>query len=197
MDDTLLINKIKQGDRSAFNELYGNYWALLVNYAGLFVDDSATEDIVQELFVKIWMGRDNLRESGSLRSYLLRSVYNASMNRLRHEKHRLDFRTWASQQVEEGCYAYYDPDKSDVITRLYATEVRQQIEEAINSLPPKCREVFRMSHIDGMSNREIGENLGLSLSTVENHINHALKCLRAILGPRKMLILLTFYMMSR
>lgn len=68
---------------------------------------------------------------------------------------------------------------------------------AIESLSPKCREVFRMSHIEGLSNREISEQLGITLSTVENHIYNALKQLRQKLSHYKMLIFLTMYILGK
>lgn len=68
MEDSTLIARVKAGDRNAFNELYGLYWASLVNYAGLFVGDDGAEDVVQDVFVRIWLHRDNLRDDGSLRA---------------------------------------------------------------------------------------------------------------------------------
>jgi len=72
-----------------------------------------------------------------------------------------------------------------------------QIDAAVESLSPKCREVFRMSHIEGLSNREISKRLGITISTVENHIYNALKQLRQKLSHYKMLILLTMYILGR
>ena len=80
VEDSTLIARVKAGDRGAFNELYGIYWASLVNYAGLFVGDDGAEDVVQDVFVRVWLHRDNLRDDGTLQGYLLRSVYHASLN---------------------------------------------------------------------------------------------------------------------
>lgn len=71
MEDSTLIARVKAGDRGAFNELYGIYWASLVNYAGLFVGDDGAEDVVQDVFVRVWLHRDNLRDDGTLQGYLL------------------------------------------------------------------------------------------------------------------------------
>lgn len=83
VEDSTLIARVKAGDRGAFNELYGIYWASLVNYAGLFVGDDGAEDVVQDVFVRVWLHRDNLRDDGTLQGYLLRSVYHASLNALK------------------------------------------------------------------------------------------------------------------
>ncbi len=81
----------------------------------------------------------------------------------------------------EGC----DPDRNPVIVKLMDNELRDTLTEAIGSLPPKSREVFIMSYLDDMSNKEISAKLGISLSTVENHIYKALKLLRSSLSDEK------------
>ena len=183
VEDSTLIARVKAGDRGAFNELYGIYWASLVNYAGLFVGDDGAEP--------------HAHEDGTLQGYLLRSVYHASLNALKKGANATAYRSWVTQQIEQSCYAHYDPDDSEVIRKLYSQEIAGQIDAAVESLSPKCREVFRMSHIEGLSNREISERLGITLSTVENHIYNALKQLRQKLSHYKMLILLTMYILGR
>ena len=66
-EESILIERLKKGERTAFNELYGIFWAPLVNYAELIVGDENADDVVQEVFVRIWVGRDKLRNDGSLR----------------------------------------------------------------------------------------------------------------------------------
>ena len=73
-EESILIERLKKGERTAFNELYGIFWAPLVNYAELIVGDENADDVVQEVFVRIWIGRDKLRNDGSLRGYLLRAI---------------------------------------------------------------------------------------------------------------------------
>ena len=73
-EESILIERLKKGERTAFNELYGIFWAPLVNYAELIVGDENADDVVQEVFVRIWIGRDKLRNDGSLRGYLLRAA---------------------------------------------------------------------------------------------------------------------------
>ena len=140
---------------------------------------------------------ETLRDDGTLQGYLLRSVYHASLNALKKGANATAYRSWVAQQIEQSCYAHYDPDDSEVIRKLYSQEIAGQIDAAVESLSPKCREVFRMSHIEGLSNREISERLGITLSTVENHIYNALKQLRQKLSHYKMLILLTMYILGR
>ena len=78
VEDSTLIARVKAGDRGAFNELYGIYWASLVNYAGLFVGDDGAEDVVQDVFVRVWLHRDNLRDDGTLQRHGLPVVGGAA-----------------------------------------------------------------------------------------------------------------------
>lgn len=84
----------------------------------------------------------------------------------------------------EGC----DPDRNPVIVKLMDNELRDTLTAAIDSLPPKSREVFIMSYLDDMSNKEISAKLCISLSTVENHIYKALKLLRSSLSDEKSML---------
>ena len=187
-EESILIERLKKGERTAFNELYGIFWAPLVNYAELIVGDENADDVVQEVFVRIWIGRDKLRNDGSLRGYLLRAVYRTALNVLRSQ---------TKLQIEQQLCTYYDPDENEIIRNLYARQIADELDAVVETLSPKCREVFRMSHFEGLSNREISERLNISVSTVENHINNALRQLRGKLGHLKMFLLLTIYILGQ
>ena len=198
VQDELLIEQLNQKQVGAFKILFDRFYRYLVLYAMKWVErQEIAEDVVQDVFVRVWLHRDNLRDDGTLQGYLLRSVYHASLNALKKGANATTYRSWVAQQIEQSCYAHYDPDDSEVIRTLYSQEIAGQIDAAVESLSPKCREVFRMSHIEGLSNREISERLGITLSTVENHIYNALKQLRQKLSHYKMLILLTIYILGR
>ena len=198
VQDELLIEQLNQKQVGAFKILFDRFYRYLVLYAMKWVErQEIAEDVVQDVFVRVWLHRDNLRDDGTLQGYLLRSAYHASLNALKKGANATAYRSWVAQQIEQSCYAHYDPDDSEVIRKLYSQEIAGQIDAAVESLSPKCREVFRMSHIEGLSNREISERLGITLSTVENHIYNALKQLRQKLSHYKMLILLTMYILGR
>ena len=197
MEPAELISAIRAGSREAFDEMCGRYYAPLTAYARLFLNGNWAQDVVQDVFVNVWVRREALDPGQSLYGYLLRSVYHASLNALKKGANATAYRSWVAQQIEQSCYAHYDPDNSEIIRKLYSQEVAGEIDAAIESLSPKCREVFRMSHIEGLSNREISEQLGITLSTVENHIYNALKQLRQKLSHYKMLIFLTMYILGK
>lgn len=175
---TSLIERVRKGDRIAFNELYRQYYLSLRLYAELLLDEEESEDVVQDVFLNVWLRKEGLDDSQSLQGYLLRSVYNSSLNILKKKGRSNDYRSIYEQEIEEIGYKYYDPDANDVIRKLYNQDLRAEINAAINSLPIRCREVFTLSYLHDMTSKEISLQLGISLSTVDNHIYSALKLLR-------------------
>lgn len=180
-----LLAKVKQGDRLAFNELYKQYYLSSRAYAQLLLDPEEAENVIQDVFINIWLRREGLDDSLSFQGYLLRSVYNTSLNVLKKRSRLNEYKSSLEQEIAETGYNYYDPDANDVIQRLYNQELRAEIDAAIESLPPRCREVFSLSYIQDIPSKEISERLGISLSTVDNHIYTALKLLREKLGRYK------------
>ena len=190
MDDyTSLICEIKSGSRTAFNTLYRIHYPGLLAYAELFLDEGGAEDVVQDVFLNVWINRDNLNDSSSLKGYLLRSVYNTSLNYLKKEKYARKYSSEYQQQIEELGYLFYDPESNETIQKLYSKDLHKEIQAAIDALPPKCREVFSLSYLGELSNKEIAQQLGISVSTVENHIHSALIQLRIKLGAYKTVLL--------
>ncbi|WP_165155289.1 RNA polymerase sigma-70 factor [Parabacteroides sp. ZJ-118] len=173
-----LVERIRKGDRIAFNELYRQYYLSLRSYAELFLDEEESEDVVQDVFLNVWLRKERLDDSQSLQGYLLRSVYNSSLNVLKKKGRSNDYQSMYELEIEEIGYKYYDPDANDVIRKLYNQDLRAEINAAINSLPARCREVFTLSYLHDMPSKEISLQLGISLSTVNNHIYSALKLLR-------------------
>ncbi|WP_295939773.1 RNA polymerase sigma-70 factor [uncultured Alistipes sp.] len=191
MENLPLITRVRKGDRKAFDELCNRYYAMLVSYARLFLKDDWAEDVVQDVFYNVWQRRETLDDSNSLYKYLLRSVYNRSLNYLEKNKRATDYRSYYQNRIAAMGSSYYAPDSSPIIKKLYTDDLRASLDAAIESLPPKCREVFRLSYIEDLSNREISERLGISQSTVENHMYSALKQLRQKLSKEQLLLLLS------
>ncbi|AWO00370.1 RNA polymerase sigma-70 factor [Chitinophaga alhagiae] len=157
-------------DISAFNKLFAEHYPALRAYAAFLTENTTAEDIVQEVFLNAWENRNTISIHTSAKAYLFKAVYNRSLNHHRNGKNK--------HPLTEADLLRSDPDKNHVIQQLYVNEIRAVLEEAISSLPDKCREVFKLSYLDTMKNKEISEQLGISVSTVEKHINHALKALR-------------------
>lgn len=173
-----LVKRVQEGDRTAFNELYRQHYLSLRSYAGLLVGEEEAEDIVQDVFLNVWIHRENLDDSLSFRGYLLRAAYNSALNVLKKKNYSDDYCSACEKEIREMGYRYYDPDNSEVIQRLYNRDLHREIHAAIDNLPTRCREVFSLSYLQGIPSKEISRQLGISLSTVENHIYAALKLLR-------------------
>ncbi len=184
------IRRIRQGDRKAFDFLCKEYYAAFISYARLFLPTDGAEDVVQDVLLNIWRGREKLMEDSSLQNYILRSIYNRAMNRLSKDRSAADYRQWYRLSIASLTSFYCDPENNDSIRRLYSKDLRNKIDSAVMSLPPKCREVFRLSYIEHKSTKEIATELGISTSTVSNHIHNALMILRESLGAALMVLLL-------
>ena len=136
------------------------------------------EDVVQDVFFNIWKNRHRISTDDPLYKYLLKAVYNRAINYIWKHKRDTEYRSWYGSQIDRMVFDYYDPDKNPILAKIYDNDMRQQLRQAVDELPDKRREIFRMRFFENMSNKEIGERLGLTVSTVENHMYLALKNLR-------------------
>lgn len=173
-DDKNLLQQIRAGDERAFRFLYESYYPRLRGYAARFVaDEEAVRDIVQESFLKFWERRE-LIEAVSLSSLLFAMVRNACINYLKHlqlsEQCSLDYLDDA-----QGSEALYNWDFGlGPEQELLYKELQQQVALVMESLPARCREVFRLSRFQHKKNREIAALLHISTTAVEKHIAKAL-----------------------
>ena len=166
------------GDKKSFDELFIALYPRLTAYATLFVETDVAKDVVQELFVYLWEHLGKLVIHNSLEAYLFKSVYQRCLNQIRQRKMRDVYH----RQVEERLLAIeqqaFDTEMNDPVRQLFLSELKHDMRQAISELPERCREVFMMSYIYQLKNREIAEILNISVNTVENHITNALKTLR-------------------
>lgn len=186
LPDDGLISLLKQDDEKAFAALYDRYWDKIYTVAchRLKIPEQA-EEIVQDIFVKLWEHRATLQLRHSLSTYLAVAVKYRVINFLDHlysVRNRMAELPDYSQQMSSS------PEEL-----FFEQELRDQIEATVKRLPEKCQMIFRMSREQGMSNKEIAHELSISESTVENHINRALKDVRSnfsIIVPFAIMVLL-------
>ena len=160
----------------------------MLSYAKLFMKDEWAEDVVQDVFFNVWQNREKLDENGNIAGYLIKSVYNRSMNYLQKSKRSDEYRIWANDYIESLSTTYLSAEYNPTIKKLFNSDLKETLDSAISQLPAKCREVFRLSYIENCTNKEISQKLGISVSTVENHMYLALKKLRSILSDERLLI---------
>ncbi|RZL20893.1 MAG: RNA polymerase sigma-70 factor [Pedobacter sp.] len=165
-----LITIIEQGNTATFTHFYTVYFQKLLLASDSYVNDiSIAEELVQDIFLKIWENPQALNEVQSIKSYLYRTVINSSINYLNRQKnieqHHLKLASTITDQ-----YLMDLDEESEMILML-----RNEIEK----LPAQCKKVFILSRFENLKYREIAIQLNISEKTVENHIGNALKLLRA------------------
>ncbi|MFK5973193.1 MAG: RNA polymerase sigma-70 factor [Flavobacteriaceae bacterium] len=169
-DNKQLINALKIGNSRAFDYLVDTYHHKLCVYAySLIHNQDSAEDIVQNVFVRTWHKRQNLKTNFSIKNFLYRSVYNEFIDQYRKEK---PFFPLEKKHID----AITDIVEEDDIRSL--EHIITLIKQEIQNLPPKCKEVFLLSKEDGLSNVEIAEYKKVSIKAVEGHLTRAFNILR-------------------
>ena len=162
--------------------LFRRYYPNLIFYATRLVGEEEAEDVVQDVFVELWKRKDTIEIGDQIQACLYRAVYTRALNVLKHRSVQ-DGYCAAMEEINQKRVEFYQPDNNEVIRSIEDKELRKEIYNAINELPDKCKEVFKLSYLHEMKNREIADVLGISLRTVEAHMYKALKYLRGRLNP--------------
>ena len=181
--DKLFWRIALKDDDEAFRSLFFEFFSSLCVFAHRYIDDWATcEDIVQDTFFKIWKNRKSIEISTSSRNFLITSVRNSCIDYLRKQDL---VRVWQEREVLEK--SKYTPD--DLYSHI---ELEQMLSAALEKLPENIRNVFELNRFEGKSYKEIAEQQGISVKTVEAHISKALKILRVELKDYLPLLILFF-----
>jgi RNA polymerase sigma-70 factor, ECF subfamily len=160
----------RTGDGEAFMQvLFKSYYRPLGNVIYRVVQDRAvTEDLLQDVFLRVWNNRDSLTITTTYKAYLYRAAMNAA---LRHAERRKRQVGWDEAGIPE-------PARDSTAEQLDAQEAEQLVALALEALPPQCRAVFLMSRQEGLSYQQIAEALDVAPKTVENQMGKALRIMR-------------------
>lgn len=172
--DIRCIEDFVDGDMRAFDEIYSIYSPKLIKFVFSIVKlDSEVEDLVHEVFVKVWENREKIRikTQSSFSSYLFTIAYNTTISFLR-------LKVKDSQYVEFVKSTQVESINDHLLDELSDEVKFEQISLLIEQMPHKQREVFKMKYLQQLSYKEIASELGISVNTVENHINRARKFLK-------------------
>jgi RNA polymerase sigma-70 factor (family 1) len=166
--DTDIIGRIRQGDVKQFESLFRSSYVSLVRYAKTLLRDHDTaEEIVQDLFCRIWKDREKINIESSLNGYLFRAVHNRCLHHIEHsrivEKHAEEM-SFRGQESPEN--------PSDI---LHYKELQAKIASILEKLPERCGKIFYMNRFEGLKYNEIAEKLSVSVKTVEANMGKALK----------------------
>ena len=171
-----LVEKIQQGDHDAFEGLFRNHYADLCRFACHYVKSSEiAEDLVQNVFLKIWQNHRNWRPRRTVKSYLYKAVHNQARNYARRKSVE---KKWEEETAVSN--VAHSPSSE---AAWYEKELFTALEKPIEQLPKRCRMVFVLSRVNGLKYAEIAETLGISVRTVEVQMGRALEKLRRVLGP--------------
>lgn len=162
-----LLAKVKEGDERAFMSLFDMYFSSLCRYIFLYINQKGiAEEIVSDIFMAIWEKRETFQIEVTLRSYLFHSAKNRIYNYFRDNERFVLLDDFSSLERFENDYA------------VEADELQRLITEAICSLPDNCKEVFVKSREESLSNKEIANQLNISVKTVESHVTKAVKYIK-------------------
>jgi RNA polymerase sigma-70 factor, ECF subfamily len=166
--DNEIIGRIRQGDLGQFESLFRSSYVSLVRYAKTLIKDHDTaEEIVQDLFYRLWKDREKLNIESSLTGYLFRAVHNKCLHHIEHarvvERH--------AQEVSLHQQDY--PENPAEI--LQYKELQNKVAKILERLPERCGQIFYMSRFEGLKYTEIAEKLSVSVKTVESNMGKALK----------------------
>ena len=183
--DTQLISLLGTRNEAAFEQVFKTHFKALHAYAcTILKDDDLAEEMVQNVFVKLWERKENLTISGSVTAYLYKAVYNESLNSLKHQKVKSAYQSHLSYSMKN--------ETDNAAKRISLQELELRLQKALNELPEQCRAIFQMSRFEELRYREIADRLGISIKTVENQMGKALKLLRLKLIDFLPLTLLLF-----
>lgn len=174
--DSEIIRRIRQGDTGQFESLFRSSYVSLVRYAKTLVRDHDTaEEIVQDLFFRLWKDKDKLYIESSLNGYLYRAVHNRCLHYLGHnrviEKYAREMKERPPNDVTES-----------PAEMIHYRELQAKIAGILEKLPEKCGKIFCMSRFEGLKYSEIAERLSVSIKTVEANMGRALKEFRKALA---------------
>ncbi|MBD1432061.1 RNA polymerase sigma-70 factor [Sphingobacterium sp. DN00404] len=185
-----ILLRLQSGDEDAFRMLYERYSRLIYGNIMRFIsDESVADDLLQDVFVKIWEHRSSIDPDLSFSAYLFTCSRNAVFN----------FKRRLKLEIESAIHLAYDSTGfvESVDSILHKKEVQKLIENVISQLPLQRQRIFRMCKLDGKSYQEVAEELQISVSTVRDHIVKANKFIKDVLmyeGSLSSLLLIFFYL---
>ncbi|MGQ7868740.1 RNA polymerase sigma-70 factor [Sunxiuqinia sp. sy24] len=179
IDSNISINLVlfKRGDEQVFKLVYDNNYERIVGFCMQFIPDrEEAKNIAQQAFVKLWTNREEVNSINGIRAFLYTAAKTDCLNYLRHEKYKLNYQKSTLENREK----LLDQEilESFKFDRLEYMELEEMIQNALDKLPEKCRQVFVKSRFEYKKNREIADELGIALKSVESNITRALKILR-------------------
>jgi RNA polymerase sigma-70 factor, ECF subfamily len=171
IQDVLISDLLAKRDEAAFEQVFKTHFKNLHGYAcAMLKDEDEAEEMVQQVFFKLWDRSDRLSLTGSVSPYLYRAVHNECLNYLKHQKVKTNHQLHVAHRMKQ--------ETESIGGKLMTKELENRYKAALNELPEQCRTIFQLSRFEDLKYREIADRLGISVKTVENQMGKALKVLR-------------------
>lgn len=184
--DEELILLLNESDEKALVEIYERYWDKLLAQAKWDLrDEQDAEDCVQDVFIKLWNCRTGLTLRHKLSTYLYRAVKNQTINMLAKRNTKRNHMPFEEAPAME----IFSPAAD---SSLLEKEMLQILEAAIDALPDKCSKIYRLSRIEGQSNKEIATQMDIAEKTVEGHITRAIKQVSTSISVSMLTVLIQY-----
>ena len=190
--DRNLNNKIIQGEKKAFEELFRLFYSRLLSFSKAYLkDEFIAENIVQDAFLLLWERKETLHPDSNIRAWLLTVVKNKTLNYISREKRQVKIEmTYATNTIRElnlriSSLTACNPED------IFGKEMELVIQKVLEALPEQSRKIINMSRFEDISNKDIAKKTGLTVKGVEYHISKVIKILRAEL--KDYLVFLMFF----
>lgn len=188
LNDTVFLNALKKGDQKAFEKVYHSYFRQLCSFAEEIVGNRhVSEDIVIDSFVKLFQKRPDFTNTFKLKSFLFTLVHNASLNYIKAAKRH------AISNKEIGYLQQYQENSQRA---LIHSEIMQAIYSEIENLPQQCRQIVKLSFIEGKSTINIAKEMNLAYQTVQNQKTRGVRLLRIALIRNKLMPILILSLLA-
>ncbi len=188
-NDEELMQEIKAGNMLAFDELYRKYSRRLHKFSYSMIKSTEdAENIIQDVFLNLWVNRDNVEKSASVKYYIFTIAYNSAISVIR-------------KKIKDSNYLEYVKTLQDLVQepvdlQVEYRELDEKLNKIIDNLPARQKEVYLLSRVEGLKYSEIAERLNISINTVENHLSRALDNIRKKLGNYSVIAVLFCYLFA-
>ena len=181
------IHKLINGDQSALEELFNYYYPRLYNFSKSFLKiEDGIDDVLQEVFIKIWQNRESIKKTDTFNSYVFTITKNLLLNELRRKLN--DSKTKNEIQNRSLAEEYHQ------FEQIEFKELKEKLDFEIENLPENQKEIFILSRKEGLSHKEIAEKLKISTKTVEYHIRQSINILKNKIADFGIIAILYLYL---
>lgn len=187
MDNSELIELIKEGEKTAFEKMFQEYAPKIYHFALSYLHNAAdSEELVQDVFLKIWEKRESLNPSGNLKAFIFKVAINTIYDFIRRKNVEGAFSDFANKN--------YEKSSDNTWHTVIYNEMLNALNGLIEQFPEQRKKIFKLSKQEGLTNDEIAQKLNLSKRTVENQLYRAVSYLKGHLKNESLPALLFFYL---